>query len=225
MKKTILALATLTFVMAIGCSDITTQPVEPQPLYVAQNSDGSYSQLDEIKERPNRDSVVKDTTEHKKDTTGSRKRDTVRKAPPTIFADLLIKLNLLPGQRTIVDTLLMKHKACVENCVKALKDAEAAILAAARSEEAEIKKAAESGTITKAQARKKLAELKKKVNESLKNLPIRTKVQDCIKTCDSYFINQLERILSSEQKRILKSWLESRAKRTAGGKKDTNPRG
>ena len=228
MKNVILSIAFLLGILMVpSCSDITTKPEEPNAMYFQVNSDGSYAEPDAVGERPNRDSVKKDTTDRKRDTTTGRK-DTVKKAPPTIFGDLLNKLNLGPDQKAIVERLLAQHKACVEECVKPLKAAEAEILAKARKQEAEIKKAVEAGTITKAQARVKLAALKANVNKALKSLPVRRSVQECIKACDATFINGLERILSADQKIILKSWLDSRAKRGTSGKKDTTdvkPRG
>lgn len=228
MKNVILSIAFLLGILMVpSCSDITTKPEEPNAMYFQVNSDGSYAEPEAVGERPNRDSVKKDTTDRKRDTTTGRK-DTVKKAPPTIFGDLLNKLNLGPDQKAIVERLLAQHKACVEECVKPLKAAEAEILAKARKQEAEIKKAVEAGTITKAQARVKLAALKANVNKALKSLPVRRSVQECIKACDATFINGLERILSADQKIILKSWLDSRAKRGTSGKKDTTdvkPRG
>jgi hypothetical protein len=228
MKNVILSIAFLLGILMVpSCSDITTKPEEPNAMYFQVNGDGSYAEPEAVGERPNRDSVKKDTTDRKRDTTTGRK-DTVKKAPPTIFGDLLNKLNLGPDQNAIVERLLAQHKACVEECVKPLKAAEAEILAKARKQEAEIKKAVEAGTITKAQARVKLAALKANVNKALKSLPVRRSVQECIKACDATFINGLERILSADQKIILKSWLDSRAKRGTSGKKDTTdvkPRG
>lgn len=228
MKNTILSIALLLGIFMVpSCSDITTKPEEPNAMYFQVNSDGSYTEPEAVGERPNKDSVKKDTTDRKRDTTSGRK-DTVKKVPPTIFGDLLNKLNLGPEQKAIVERLLAQHRACVEECVKPLKAAEAEILAKARLQEAEIKKAVEAGTITKAQARAKLVALKTSVNKALKSLPVRQPVQECIKACDAAFINGLERILNSDQKIILKRWLDSRAKRGTSEKKDSTdvkPRG
>lgn len=222
MKKTILAVALLCGSFLIpACSDFYTKPEEPQQMLVQTNSDGTFSGPEGIGERPNRDTVKKDTTERKKDTTNKERKDTVKKTPPTIFNDLLVRLDLNSNQKVIVEKLLAEHRSCVENCVKPLKEAEARILADARSKEAEIKKAVESGTISKSEARQRLATLKSNVNKALKELPIRSKVQECIKSCDAAFINQLERILSDRQKLVLKTWLDSRSKRGTGDKKDT----
>lgn len=234
MKKTILSIALLLGIFMVpSCSDITTKPEEPNAMYFQVNSDGSYIEPEAVGERPNKDSVKKDTTERKKDTTDrkrdttSGRKDTVKKAPPTIFGDLLNKLNLGPEQKAIVERLLSQHRVCIEECVKPLKAAESEILSKARLEEAEIKKAVETGTITKAQARVRLAALKANTNSALKALPRRS-VQECIKACDATFINGLEQILTAEQKIILKAWLDSRSKRGTSGKKDTTdvkPRG
>lgn len=230
MKNAILiALFFFGVTMVPSCSDVLTKPEDPQAMYAQVNSDGSYFVPQGIGERPGgpRDTVKKDTTGNKRDTTNAR-RDTVKKAPPTIFADLLVKLNLTPEQKSVVEKLLAEHKACTENCLKALKAAEAEVIAKARNQESEIKAALEAGRITKAQAREKLAALKASVNKTLRELPIRLNVQECIKGCDAAFINALENILTPQQKPILKAWLEARAKRSTGGKKDTvvvNPRG
>lgn len=229
MKKTILAIALLCGSFLIpACSEFYTQPEEPQQMYVQSNSDVSFSEPEKIGERPNRDTVKKDTTERKKDTTNTGRKDTVKKVPPTIFNDLLIRLELNAEQKVIVEKLLAEHRACIENCVKPLKEAEAKILAEAKLKEAEIKRAAESGKISKIEARQKLAALKANVNKALKNIPIRSKVQECMKSCDAAFIHQLERILSDKQKLVLKKWLDARSKRGPSDKKDTinvKPRG
>lgn len=214
MKNVFLSLTiTLGLIFATSCSDLTTSPAEPREMKVQSNLDSSYFNFAPIKERPNKDTTKKDTAE--------RKRDTVKKENPSIFNDLIIRLQLTPSQMEIVKKMLAEHRSCTENCVKALKDAEREIQTRARNQESEIKKLFESGKITREQARRRLEELKKKTNEDLKNLPIRKSVQECIKSCDSSFINQLERILSIDQKPILKKWLESRAKRGQSDKKDT----
>jgi len=230
MKNTILTMLFLFGVaMVPSCSDMMMPPQEPKALYMQMNSDATYYQPQEIGKRPEgpRDTVKKDTTGGKRDTVNPRK-DTVKKAPPTIFGDLLVKLNLTAEQKPIVEKLLAEHKACIENCLKALKAAEAEIIARARKQESEIKAAVEAGTITRVQAREKLAALKASVNKALRELPIRQKVQECMKGCDAAFINALENILLPEQKLVLKTWLDARSKRGTDGKKDTvvvNPRG
>ena len=229
MKNVFLSLfAAFGIAMIPACSDVVNAPIEPQE--VRSTYTPTFSDIQPIEvDGPKRDTVKKDTTERKKDTTDRGRKDTVKRVPPTIFGDLLVKLNLSPVQKPVVEKLLAEYRSCVENCTKAMRDAEAKIFAAARAQEKEIKKAVEAGTITKAQARERLNALKKSVNEQLKNLPIRANVQECIKTCDAAFLAQLERILTPEQKLILKSWLEARTKRgTSGGGKDTvvvNPRG
>lgn len=229
MKKTILSIALLCGSFLIpACSEFYTQPEEPQQMYIQSSSDVISSDPEKIGERPNRDTVKKDTTERKKDTTNTGRKDTVKKAPPTIFNDLLIRLELSAEQRVIVEKLLAEHRSCIENCTKPLKEAEAKILAEAKSKETEIKRAVELGKILKSEARKRLAALKASVNKALKDIPIRSKVQECMKSCDAAFINQLEKILSDKQKLVLKTWLDSRSKRGTSGKKDTvnvKPRG
>ena len=233
MKNVILTvLLTFAVISIPSCTDVINQPVEPQAVYITNDS---YIQAEEVKERPNKDSVRKDsndrkrdTSERKKDTSETGRKDTIRKASPTIFGDLLVKLNLSQQQRKTVDLLLVKHRMCVDNCVKPLKDAEYEIFTNAKLAEAQIKKALSEGKITKVQAREKMASLKKRVANALKNLPMRTNVRECIKACDTDFINQLEKILSSEQKLVLKSWIDARAKRGKSGRKDTvdiKPRG
>lgn len=205
MKTTILYVALLFGTLLPSCSDMTTMPEEPKAIYVQQNSDATYSLPEAIKERPNRDTT---------------KKDTVRKAPPTIFGDLLAKLNLTPDQKVIVERLLIQHRACIDECVKPLKAAEKEILERARLQEQEIKKAVETGKITRAQAREKLFALKEKTKKALKELPVRAKVQECIKSCDAAFIDSLAKILSPDQKITLISWLDARSKR-GSDKKDT----
>jgi len=233
MKKIILAVLLTFVVISIpSCTDLINQPTEPRSIHITNDS---YIQAEEIKERPNRDSIRKDsndhkrdTSEHKKDTSEASRKDTIRKAPPTIFGDLLVKLNISPEQRKTVESLLIKHRMCVDNCVKPLKDAESEIFRNAKLAELEIKKALNKGKITKAKAREKLASLKKRVADALKNLPMRTNVQECIKACDTDFINHLEKILSSEQRLVLKSWIDSRTKRGKSGGQDSTgskPRG
>jgi hypothetical protein len=191
------------------------QPKDPNPMYLFNSTENSSPEVGQIGERPNKDTV-------KSDTTNREKRDTVKRQPPTIFGDLLVKLNLTTEQKSVVNNLLKEYNSCRENCVRAQRDAERQILITARSKEEAIKKELQEGKITKSQARERLANLKKETNELLKNLPIRTKIQECLKTCDNSFINSLERILNENQKTILKKWLESRNKRgNAGDKKDT----
>lgn len=231
MKRIILGIfATLMFTVMISCTDTMTTPQESQEFRMQINSDGSLDHIAEIGERPNKDTVKKDTSdrkrdtvEKKRDTSSKEKRDTVKKQNPTIFKDLLIRLDLDSTQKSIVERLLAQHRSCIENCVKPLKEAEAAILSRARVQEQEIKKALSEGKITKAQAREKLSLLKANVNKALKEIPIRAKVQECIKGCDAAFIHELEKILYPKQKLILKTWIDSRSKRGTSDKKDTIP--
>jgi len=228
MKKIFLALSLFIGSLVIySCSDMANNPNDsaPAPMYLFNSTEGSTVQT-EIGDRPNKDTV-------KKDTTGRDRKDTVKKQPATIFNDLLIKLNLTVEQKVLVERFLNEYNSCRENCVRPLKEAERQILLTARAKEEAIKKAVKEGTISNLEARRRLTNLKKETNELLKNLPIRTKVQECLKTCDLAFINSLERILDEKQRVILKSWLDSRAKRgNVGDRKDggkdtvvVNPKG
>lgn len=227
MKIIILSILTLIGIITTSCSDLVTRPEEPQAIYLQTNDNTNSLFFEPIKERPNRDSVKKDTVERKKDTTSNRK-DTTVKPRPSVFTDLLKTLNLTDEQKPIVEKLLEEHRNCVENCLKPLRAAEAEIFTSARAREIEIKKALAAGKITKSQAREKLHALKVSVNKALKELPIRAKVQECIKSCDSAFVNSLDRVLNERQRLILKNWIESRTKRRTNGKKDSTdvkPRG
>jgi len=229
MKTTILTIVlALTILIVPSCSDITTSP-DQQMLteYVQTNPDATNNEVSPIGERPNKDTVKKDTSDKKRDTVGrkkdttEKKRDTTKKEVPSIFNDLLIRLKLTPAQRVLVEKLLAEHRACVENCVLPLREAEKEIQTRSRIAEEQIKKALANGEITRTQAREKLNALKQRVNFELKNIPIRKSTQECIKSCDSSFISQLEKILSPEQKKTLKLWLEQKSKRGQSDKKDT----
>lgn len=229
MKRIILGIfALLMMSIAPSCTDTLTTPTDSQEFKMQINSDGSLDETHGIGNRLEKDTVKRDTSEKKRDTvekkrdTVSReKRDTVKRTPPTIFKDLLIRLELDSSQKSIVEKLLAQHRSCIENCIKPLREAEAAIFSRARIQEQEIKKALSEGKITKAQAREKLAQLKVSVNKALRDIPVRSKVQDCIKSCDAAFIHELEKILSPRQKLVLKTWLDSRSKRGTSDKKDT----
>lgn len=233
MKKTLFSIffaASLTFLPS--CSNMVQDPETPQDAMMSYATGSSFvDEIGSIGERPNRDTPKKDTTERKrdtvdrrKDTSSSGKRDTV-KAPPSVFGDLLVKLLLTSEQKPIVERLLAEHRSCTSSCVKALKESEMQILIAARQKEREIKSALESGKITKTQAKERLSLLKKWVNDQLKNNPVRSKVKECMKSCDAAFINQLERILTPQQKQILASWLDAKNKRGASGRKDSTSTG
>ena len=95
MKKTIASIALLLAVLILpSCSDIATKPEEPQAMNMQVNSDVTFTNPEPIKERPNRDSVKKDTTE--------RRKDTVSKPRPIIFGDLLVSLNLTTPNRLVL---------------------------------------------------------------------------------------------------------------------------
>jgi polyhydroxyalkanoate synthesis regulator phasin len=82
----------------------------------------------------------------------------------------------------------------------------------ARIEEDKIKELVKAGKITKEVARRELAQLKKSTQERLKALP-REKVRECLKECDTRFLNSLKEILTPEQRITLEKWIASREKR------------
>lgn len=203
MKTTLLSLVTVFGLMTfIGCSNTQTGPIESEAIYTTMvvNSDGSIS------EQP----------------IETPKPDAGKKVTPSPFVDLLRILNLTPEQKTIVETLLKQHKECTQSCIETLKTAEREILINSRVEEQKIKEALKAGTITREQARRELADLKKATQEKLKALP-KDKVRECLQGCDTQFLNSLKEILTPEQKIILEKWIVSRQKR--GTTDDKNPKG
>jgi hypothetical protein len=202
MKTTLLSLIAVFCLGIIGCSNTETGPTEPEAMYTTMvvESDGSISE--QPIERPNPDKG--------------------KKVAPSPFVDLLRLLNLTPEQRPLVERLLIQHRECTQSCIETLKTAEREILMNARVEENKIKDAVKAGTITKEVARRELAQLKKSTQERLKALP-REKVRECLKGCDTQFLNSLKEILTSEQKIILEKWIASRQKR--GTTEDKNPKG
>jgi hypothetical protein len=202
MKTTLLSLIAVFCLGIIGCSNTETGPTEPEAMYTTMvvESDGSISE--QPIERPNPDKG--------------------KKVAPSPFVDLLRLLNLTPEQRPLVERLLIQHRECTQSCIETLKTAEREILMNARVEENKIKDAVKAGTITKEVARRELAQLKKSTQERLKALP-REKVRECLKGCDTQFLNSLKEILTSEQKIILEKWIASRQKR--GTTDDKNPKG
>ena len=213
MKTTLLSLIAVFSLAIIGCSNTETGPTEPQAMYTTMvvNSDGSIS------EQP----------------IEAPKSDTGKKVSPTPFVDLFRLLNLTPEQRPLVERLIIQHRECTQSCIETLKTAEREILMNARIEEQKIKDALKAGTITREVARREMAQLKQSTQEKLRALP-REKVRECLKGCDTQFLNSLKEILTPEQKAILERWVLSREKRgtgptdggTDGGSKDTtNPKG
>lgn len=202
MKTTLLSIIAVFCLGIIGCSNTETGPTEPEAMYTTMvvESDGSISE--QPIERPNPDKG--------------------KKVAPSPFVDLLRLLNLTPEQRPLVERLLIQHRECTQSCIETLKTAEREILMNARLEEQKIKDAVKAGTITKEVARRELAQLKKSTQERLKALP-REKVRECLKGCDTQFLNSLKEILTSEQKIILEKWIASRQKR--GTTDDKNPKG
>jgi hypothetical protein len=205
MKTTLLSLITVLGLIAIvGCSNTETGPTEPESMYTTMsfNSDGSISE--QPIERP--------------------KPDNGKKVVPSPFIDLIRLLNLTSEQRPLVERLLIQHRECTQSCIETLKIAEREILMNARIEEKKIKDAVKAGTITKEVARRELAQLKQSTHEKLKALP-KDKVRECLKECDTRFLNSLKEILTPEQKIKLERWIASREKRGTDKKDTTNTKG
>jgi hypothetical protein len=232
MKVIIFSLMAFISIGIISCSD-QNNPLEPELMF-SIDTVGTYNPFPFEDRNPKKDTVKKDTSERKKDTTNrkidttSKRRDSVIKSRPSIFSDLLVKLNLTREQKMVADRLLAAHKSCIESCISAMASEQKRILERARTEEATIKTALKNGTITKSQAREQLATLKIKVNELLKSLSLRLKVKECMAACDNEFISNLEKILNSEQKVMLSTWINDKKKRGTKNEKDTvtvKPRG
>jgi len=207
MKTTLLSIIAVLSLGLVGCSNMATEPTESTPLYMVTNSDGTVTTNDNIPqgvETP-------------------RKPD-AKKPVPSIFGDLLAKLNLTPKQKPVVERLLAQHRACVEACVQGLKDAERQILMNARQQEETIKKKIKSGEITGEQGRRELRQLRETTNAQLKELP-KGKVRECVKSCDDQFIAKLKELLTPEQKIILERWIVSREKRGTTDDKTPGGRG
>lgn len=203
MKTSLLSLITILGLIGIvGCSNTETSPTEPEPIHTTMsfNSDGSISE--QPIERP--------------------KPDTGKKVVPSPFVDLIRVLNLTPEQKPLVERLLIQHRECTQSCIQTLKTIEREILMNARIEEKRIKDAVKAGTITKEVARRELAQLKQSTQEKLKTLP-KNKVRECLKECDTQFLNSLKEILTPEQKITLERWIAFRQKR--GTTDDKNPKG
>ena len=204
MKTTLLSIIAVLSLGLVGCSDIGTEPTDSAPLYVTYNPNEESTQGGQVEERkPDR-------------------KDTTNKPRPTIFGDLLVKLKLTPEQKPLVERFLSQHKACVEACVQGLKNAEREILMNARLQEESIKTKVKSGELTKEQGRLQLRRLREETQIKLKSLP-KEKVRECVKSCDTTFIQQLKEILTPEQKIILEKWVSSREKR--GTTDDKKPEG
>jgi len=209
MKTTLLSIIAVLSLGLVGCSNMATEPTEDTPLYSTYNPYNETTQGGEVGEREKKDSVRKDTT---------------NKPRPSIFGDLLVKLNLTPEQKPVVERLLAQHRACVEACVQGLKDAERQILMNARQQEETIKKKIKSGEITGEQGRRELRQLRETTNAQLKELP-KGKVRECVKSCDDQFIAKLKELLTPEQKIILERWIVSREKRETTDDKTPGGRG
>lgn len=207
MKTTLLSIIAVFSLGLVGCSDIGTEPTDQSSLYATYTPQEESTQGGEVGERGKKDSVRKDTT---------------NKPRPSIFGDLLQKLNLTPEQKPVAEKLLTEHKTCIESCVKGLKDAERQIIMNARIQENTIKEKVKNGEITREQARKELRQLRESVNAQLKALP-KERVRECVKSCDEQFIAKLKEILTPEQKITLERWIASRQKR--GTTEDKKPEG
>ena len=204
MKTTLLSIIAVLSLGLVGCSNIGTEPTDSSPLYATYNPNEESTQGGQVEERkPDR-------------------KDTTNKPRPTIFGDLLVKLKLTPEQKPLVERFLSQHRSCVEACVQGLKNAEREILMNARLQEESIKKKIKSGEITGEQGRRELRRLREETQIKLKSLP-KEKVRECVKSCDTTFIQQLKEILTPEQKIILEKWVSSREKR--GTTDDKKPEG
>ena len=195
MKTTLLSIIAILSLGLVGCSNMGTDPTETPAMYAVSNFDGTV-----------------ETNENTPQGVETPRKPDTKKPVPSIFGDLLVKLNLTVEQRPAVERLLVEHRTCVESCVKTLKDAERQILMNARQQEETIKKKLKSGEITGEQARLELRQLRETTNAQLKELP-KGKVRECVKSCDQTFIAKLREILTPEQKIILEKWLVSREKR------------
>jgi hypothetical protein len=194
MKKIFLKLSLLSILfIPIGCGDTNITDPNDYSVKISEN-----------------DSAVTAAAEPptKNDRTSPSK-----KGNAGIFQDLLVKLDLTIEQKSLVDTLLIRHKECTANCIKILKDAERTILINTKVQNAQLKKDLDSGKITREEFRKLSNEIRKATHLELKSLPEKTKVRECLVACDSEFILRLERILNDTQKDKLKAWLELKAKR------------
>lgn len=146
-------------------------------------------------------------------TTDTNRKEVPKNTRPSIFGDLLVKLNLSREQTKIINVLLTKHKLCIENCISILKRAEREILIDAKVKENDIKSKLKAGEITQSEAREQLKDLKEKVNQALKLTIVKTNVKQCIISCDKEFLNELQRVLNSEQLIILEKWKTEKSKR------------
>lgn len=187
-----LLLACAISLLSIACTDQLT-PVEPvnSGETVLTMSDGSVQM------------IPPDTN----------RRELPKNPRPSIFKDLLLKLNLSSEQKAKVDSLLIIHRKCTEECTKILKQAEREILLNAKIQEDEIKNKLKAGELSREEAMKQLRQLKEQVNKNLKLLVVRTKVKECIISCDNTFITQLKLILTQEQVVLVEKWQLEKVKR------------
>jgi hypothetical protein len=205
MKTSLISLITILGLIGIvGCSNTEMGPTEPESMHTMMTLDSNGSISEQPIERP--------------------KPDTGKKVVPSPFVDLIRVLNLTPEQKPLVERLLIQHRECTQSCIQTLKTIEREILMNARIEEKRIKDAVKAGTITKEVARRELAQLKQSTQEKLKALP-KDKVRECLKECDTRFLNSLKEILTPEQKIKLERWIASREKRGTDKKDTTNTKG
>lgn len=204
MKTTLLSIIAVLSLGLVGCSNMGTEPTGETAVFATYNPYDESTQSGQVEERK------------------PERKDTAIKPRPTIFGDLLVKLNLTPEQKPVVERLLTQHRACVESCIQGLKNAEREILMNARLQEESIKTKVKNGELTKEQGRIELRQLRESVNTQLKSLP-KDKVRECVKSCDDTFIAKLKEILTPEQQKILEQWIASREKR--GTTDNGNPKG
>lgn len=214
MKNIIFLFLLFVGVMSSSCTDTMTTTTGPSPIYSQISFDSLSDSNNQFSGRPE---GPKDTT--KKDTSFG-KRDTVRKQPiPTPFVDLIVRLNITSDQRPMVERLLSENRKCTEGCISELKKSEFLILESARQRESDIKNAVRTGKISKVEARERLSSLRKSVNDSIRNNPVRQATRDCVKSCADTFLESLQRILTPEQIITLKKWLDDRSKRQGSVKR------
>lgn len=202
MKTTLLSLIAVLSLGLVGCSNMGTEPTEETPIYSVYNPYDGTTQGGQVEER-------------KPDT-----KDTTKKPQPTIFGDLLVKLNLTAEQKPVVERFVSEYRSCVESCVQGLKAAEREILMNARIQQDAITAKVKSGELTKEQGRLQLRQLREETQTRLKALP-KDKVRECVKSCEEQFIARLKEILTPEQKITLERWIVIRTQRGTGPTKDT----
>lgn len=186
-----LLLACAISLLSIACTD-QLSPVEPSTSILSLNTPDSNIQA-----------IPPDKT----------KKESPRNTRPSIFGDLLAKLNLSVEQKKAVEPLLANHKKCIMECSNILKQAERQILINAKIKEDSIKAKLKSGELTRDEAMKQLRLLKDQVNQDLKSIIIKTKVKECVTTCDNVFILELKSLLNPDQLILVEKWQSQKNKR------------